>query len=58
MVLHSCEEFLADVSIHPANIEVEVGEGFDGQVPLELFGDVFDDGVLGFWIDGGAYRKH
>ena len=57
MILHSGEEFLAHVAIHPANIEVKVGNRFDDQVPFEFFGDVFDHRILGFWIDGSGYRK-
>ena len=57
MLLHFGKNLMSDMSIHPANIEVEVGNRLDDEVPFEFFGDVFDHRILGFCIDGSGYRK-
>ncbi len=46
--LHAGEEFWLDVVVGPADVEVEGGGGVSLHVPLMLFGDMFDDGILSF----------
>ena len=38
MRLHSGEDFLSDVIVSPAEIEVELAGGFCDDIPLEFFG--------------------
>ena len=48
MILHACEEILADVAIHPTDIEVEVANWLQQEIPFEFFGHVLDNRILGF----------
>lgn len=48
MGLHASEEFRLDMVIGPADVEVK-GSGRVGlHVPLVLFGNMLDDGILSF----------
>lgn len=47
MGLHAGEEFLAQVPIDPADVEVEAADWIEDEVPLEFLGDMLDDGILG-----------
>ena len=48
MILHFRKKFLADVPIDPADVEVEIVDGFVHDVPFKFFSNISDDRILGF----------
>ncbi len=46
--LHAGEDLLSAVAVDPAEVEIKIGDGFGGDVPLEFFGYEPNDGVLAF----------
>lgn len=53
MGLHAGKEFRFDVVVSPADVEVEGGWRVGLHPPLVLFGDVFDYGILSFYMREG-----
>ena len=50
IILHFGEEFLANVPIHPTNVEVQIIDAFVHYVPFKFFSNLSDDRILGFFL--------
>lgn len=45
---HFLENVQFGDTINPCDVEVHAGDGINNEVPLVFFGDMFNNGVLGF----------